>query len=95
MAENPVITRTLREVNCMKTKLSKKFSTSINHPYLNLFVAAILLYAGLSETLVEIQELEEVAIGGHHGIMLYAFVQILTAFVEIGEGLRMVEEAGK
>jgi len=67
----------------------------VSNPYLNLLVAVVLLYSGLSESWHEIQEIEEFRFGVHHGIIIYSLLQILKTLPEVFEGMEYLTEVGE
>lgn len=59
------------------------------NPYLNLFAGLALLGTSGWEV---IQTLEEAGVGAHHGVVVFALVQLLKVFPEAVEGVRGVHE---
>lgn len=59
----------------------------VTNPYLNLLVGLILLYSGISESWYEIQEMNNVHFGVHHGVIVFSLMQILKTLPDIFEGM--------
>ncbi|MBT8420724.1 MAG: hypothetical protein KJO08_07695 [Gammaproteobacteria bacterium] len=62
------------------------------NPYLNILVALLLFYSGASEAWHEFNEMEEIKVGVHHGVILFSFVYILKTIPEIFKGLENLSE---
>lgn len=62
------------------------------NPYLNMGVGIIFLWSGISETLSELQELEEFKMGAHHGVIIYSIMHILKTLPDIFEGLEYLSK---
>jgi uncharacterized membrane protein required for colicin V production len=58
-------------------------------------VGLAFLYSGIAEAVREYTVFEEVKIGAHHGVILFATLQILKVIPDIYEGLEKIEKAGK
>ncbi len=43
----------------------------VENPYLNTIVGLLFLYSGISETINEWTELDNLKIGAHHGVILF------------------------
>lgn len=77
----------------MRTAITKKLGLIMHSPYLNILVGLVLLYAGASEALIEIREVENVRVGSHHGIMLFGLIHVLKSITEVIDGLALIDEA--
>ncbi|PRQ02385.1 hypothetical protein ENSA5_23120 [Enhygromyxa salina] len=62
-----------------------RISTS---PYMNLFAGLALLVTSGAETVTSFEE----GIGVHHGVLVYALVQVVKVFPELFEGLEGIHE---
>jgi hypothetical protein len=62
------------------------------NPYLNMGVGIIFLWSGISETLSELQELEEFKMGAHHGVIIYSIMHILKTLPDIFEGMEYLSK---
>ena len=76
----------------MSKRIIKKIT---ENPYLNLGVGIIFLLSGISETLSELQELEEFKLGAHHGVIIFSIMHILKTLPDIFEGLEYVSKDGE
>ena len=76
----------------MSKRIIKKIT---KNPYLNLGVGIIFLWSGISETLSELQELEEFKLGAHHGVIIFSIMHILKTLPDIFEGLEYVSKDGE
>ncbi|MCX8239117.1 MAG: hypothetical protein OSB05_09880 [Akkermansiaceae bacterium] len=65
------------------------------NPYLNMGVGIIFLWSGISETLSELQELEEFKMGAHHGVIIFSIMHILKTLPDIFEGLEYLSKEGE
>ena len=68
----------------------KKF---VSNAYLNLIIGILFLYSGISETWHELQVAEEIHIGSHHGVILFALLHILKILPDLFEGLEYINNA--
>jgi len=62
------------------------FRKIIDSPLLKLLVGIILLYTSGTEVWHELQKADEVSLGAHHGIVVFALVHILKTLPDIMEG---------
>ena len=62
------------------------------NPYLNMGVGIIFLWSGISETLSELQELEEFKMGAHHGVIIFSIMHILKTLPDIFEGMEYLSK---
>lgn len=63
----------------------------LDNPYVNLFVAATLLYSGLAEGWETLQDdLTRLDVKAHHGIMLYGLYKMFRAIPDLFEGVERV-----
>ncbi len=76
----------------MPSSFSRGLKRIVENPYLNLIVGLLFLYSGVSEMLHELEELEEHKIGVHHGVIVFAVLQIFKTLSELFEGLEYVDE---
>jgi len=67
----------------------------VKNPYLNIIVGLLFLYSGISETVHELKELEGFRVGPHHGVILFAVLQIFKTVPDFFEGLEYIEEVGE
>lgn len=67
----------------------------VANPYLNLLVGLLLLYTSGSEAWRELQTIEKIHVGAHHGIILFALMQVLKTLPDLFEGLEHVNKAKK
>ena len=67
----------------------------VTNPYLNVVVGLIFLCSGVVETVRELEELEELKVGAHHGVILFALLQILKNLPDVFEGLEFIDTAGE
>ena len=67
----------------------------VENPYLNIVVGLLFLYSGISETVRELKDLEELKIGAHHGVILFATLHILKTLPDLFEGVEYIEKAGE
>jgi hypothetical protein len=67
----------------------------VSSPYLNLLVALVLLYSGLSEAWHDFQEIGEYRFGVHHGIVLYSLLQIAKVLPELFDGMAHLTEVSE
>lgn len=67
----------------------------INNPIINIIVGLAFLYTGLADTVEQIQQHEDIKIGSHHGVVLYAIVHILKAIPDLFESIEKIEDAGQ
>jgi len=63
--------------------------------YLNLFVAMVLFYSGLSEAWHDFQAIGEFRFGMHHGIVLYSLLQMVKVLPELFEGMEHLTEVSE
>jgi len=73
----------------MSKQMIKKIT---ENPYLNMGVGIIFLWSGISETLSELQELEEFKMGAHHGVIIYSIMHILKTLPDIFEGMEYLSK---
>ena len=59
---------------------------SLNSPILKLVIGLILLYTSGMQVFRELQSDETMLIGVHHGVLLYALLNVLKTLPEIFEG---------
>ncbi|XOV80984.1 MAG: hypothetical protein ACFHVJ_08540 [Aestuariibacter sp.] len=69
------------------------FKTIVESSFLRLLVGFILLYTSGAEVWHEYLEADDVAIGAHHGILVFAVVHILKTLPDIMEGLDNINES--
>lgn len=69
------------------------FKKIVDSPFLRLLVGIILLYTSGAEAWHEFLEADEVSIGAHHGILVFAVVHILKTVPDIIEGLDNINES--
>ncbi len=69
----------------------KTLKRIVKNPYLNIIVALLFLYSGISETVSELKELEGFRIGVHHGVILFAILQIFKTIPDLFEGLEYID----
>lgn len=74
--------------NCFK----KILKIVTEHPFVNIVVALVLLYSGVSETLHEFKEMQEFKVGVHHGVIFFAVLHLLKSLHEVIEGLEYVSK---
>jgi len=67
----------------------------VKNPYINIAVGILFLYSGIHETVCELREVEGFRIGAHHGVILFAILQIMKTVPDFFEGLEYIEEAGE
>ena len=60
----------------------------LDHPYMDLTVAGILALTSLFEAYRTIAEdLANLSLGAHHGVLIFGLVGVLRAIIELDEGL--------
>ncbi|OMH31711.1 hypothetical protein [Motiliproteus sp. MSK22-1] len=67
----------------------------VENPYINIAVGLIFLYTGVSETIRELQSVEDFKLGAHHGAILFALLHILKTLPDFVEGLDYFERAAE
>ena len=67
----------------------------VKNPYLNVVVGLVFLYTGISETVHELDQLEDGTIAAHHGVILFSIMHVLKTLPECFEGLESLDRAGK
>jgi len=70
-----------------------KLKAFVENPYLNVIVGIIFLLSGISEVINELDDLESITFGSHHGVIIYSIFHILKTLPDIFEGLEYVEKA--
>ncbi len=71
-----------------------KFKRFVEHPLLNISAGAFLVATGLFEGFASIyEELADVPLGGHHGVIVFGLIHILRTLPDGLHGLQYVEEA--
>ena len=73
----------------------KRIKKITENPYLNIGVGIIFLWSGISETMSELKELEEIKMGAHHGVIIFSIMHILKTLPDIFEGLEYVGKDGE
>ncbi len=73
----------------------KTLKRIVKNPYINIIVALLLFYSGISETVHELRELEGFKVGAHHGVILFAVLQIFKTIPDLFEGLEYIDDAGE
>jgi len=58
-------------------------------------VGIIFLLSGISEVINEWKEIEEVKLGAHHGVVLFAIMHILKTLPDFFEGMEYIEKENK
>jgi hypothetical protein len=58
-------------------------------------VGLAFLYSGIADAVREYKSYEQMKFGVHHGVILFATLQILKVIPDIYEGLEKIEKAGK
>ncbi|OUR95788.1 hypothetical protein A9Q84_14905 [Halobacteriovorax marinus] len=74
----------------MKQTLLSKSRSIVDSAIFNILVGLVLLLCGLSEAINEYQEIEKIRIGSHHGVIIFAFFQVLRNTID---GLSRIEKA--
>lgn len=66
----------------------------VHNPYLDLTLGLVLAVSGLSEAWGSIgSDLQNLRIGVHHGAIVFGFVTMFRAIVDIFAGLEFMDEA--
>jgi hypothetical protein len=65
------------------------FEKIINNPYLNLLAGLVLLITSGNEIL---ETFEDLTLGSHHGVFVFAIIHILKTIPEIMHGLDELEK---
>ena len=60
--------------------------------HLNLIIAVLILYAGVSETIYSFIEYKGFRVGAHHGIILFAILQILKTIANLYVVMMKIDE---
>ena len=68
----------------------KPLKKIVNSPFLNIIVALLLLYTGISESIHEFKDLEEFRLGIHHGVTVFAALQVLKSLPDFVEGVERI-----
>ena len=80
----------------MSTSRSQAFRRIVENPYLNIAVGLIFLATGIAEVAREIIEVEEeVNVGAHHGVVIFAILHLLRSLPELFEGLEYLQKGGE
>jgi hypothetical protein len=64
--------------------LRKLLTTIVKNPWLNLVIGLVVFSTGASDA---IEELDELALGSHHGVMLVGLIHLFEAAERLLEGL--------
>lgn len=79
----------------MSNKSTSTLKRIVKNPYINIVVGILFLYSGISETVHELKEAEGFKIGAHHGVIIFAILQIFKTVPDFFEGLEYIEEVGE
>jgi hypothetical protein len=66
----------------------------IKNPFLNILVGLFLLYSGIMESVHAFKEIGAFRIGVHHGIIVFACMNIFKTLPDLFEGLERVGKIG-
>lgn len=64
--------------------LKKLLSAIVKNPWLNLVIGLVVFSSGASDA---IEELDQLALGSHHGVMLVGLIHLFDAAERLLEGL--------
>ena len=79
----------------MFNRFMMKLKRIVENPYLNIIVGLLFLYSGLSETVHEFEGFANFEIGAHHGVIIFAILNILKTLPDLFEGLEYIEKVGE
>ena len=71
----------------------EKIRIFVKNPYINIIVGVLFLYSGISEAVNEFDDIENLTIGAHHGIILFSMLHILKFVPDMFEGLEYIEKS--
>ncbi len=66
----------------------------VKNPYLNILVGLFLLYSGILEAVHDFKEIGAFKLGVHHGVIVFAFMNVLKTLPDLFEGLERVGKIG-